>query len=89
MSAKITLRNGKVLEPNGGVIGLNNGPDFQIHEGWDGAYQVFDPDDIYNPADILTIVEAIEVCDLMIARWQEYKRSLTESAQTSPRTADR
>ncbi len=78
----IKLRSGKELDPNRGFIGLSD--KFEISEGYDSeiyryAHRTdFGYEEDEDPANnsLLTDEECVELCDYMIARWNEFKISL-------------
>ena len=90
MSDYLKLSNGKQIYCHGGIIGLSEKPTddhsyWSPSQGWDaglppesfGPY--FSSDDL--EFDHITKVEMLEICDIMIARWQEYKKFVSEQKE--------
>lgn len=78
---RIKFSTGKEIEPNAGYVGLS--PDFGISEGYDGTYCDYDEYleivDNAEPGDhnVLTHQEQLELCVIMISRWQAFMDKLT------------
>lgn len=76
----LTLSSGKILQVNCGFVGLN--PAFEISEGYDGPINKFEEESQWNetltPEDSWTITrtEQIELCNIMLTRWQTFKNKL-------------
>ncbi len=78
----LKLKNGKEIYANCGIIGLGPKPEEEYErwsptEGYDGGFpnvtysEYFDGDLNYTH---LTKNEMLEVCDIMIERWQDFKK---------------
>lgn len=72
MANEITLKSGKRLSPNCGFIGLNQ--KFQVSEGYDDVWVADYIDEEMN--NYLTPEERLEVCELMVQRWTDYKNQV-------------
>ncbi len=90
MTDKLKLKNGKEISVNGGIIGLSAKPDdpsyeWSPSEGWDSGI----PDATYSEYfekkhlkyDHITKAEMLEICDIMLARWQEFKSYVEEQKE--------
>lgn len=78
MSEKLKLSTGKILDANDGVVGLGVAPEFTIGLGADDKLYGFEESyfEGYPEPDndwYLTRKERLELCDIMIARWQAFK----------------
>lgn len=79
------LSTGKKVDPNRGVIGLGPAPEFALCEGYDGDLTKFedaiewDPDTLPDSPYCFTQPEQLEICEIMLARWQAYKTFLLSS----------
>jgi hypothetical protein len=63
----MTLSTGKYINANRGIIGL--GPELTtIYDGYDGVIDDVDPD--YRE---LSKIERIEIANIMIKRWMDYR----------------
>jgi hypothetical protein len=56
---------GEILECEGAIVGI--GPDLKLYQGCM---------DVLDPHVVLTLGEAEELADSMIALWQEYRQKL-------------
>ena len=90
MNDYLTLSNGKKIYCNGGIIGLSKQDDnyrevWHPNYGWDGGladatyFPHFSEDDLEY--DHITKAEMLEICDIMIARWQDYKKFVLEQKE--------
>lgn len=76
----ITLKTGKVFDPNCGFIGLNEKG--EVGEGSDQNTYCYEDcleyDPTAEPTDncMLTKAELAEIADLMIGRWQAFRKTL-------------
>ena len=78
----INFKSGRVLEIGGGgdeVIGI--GADLEVTEGYDHFLSLWPPDsadekDWWLDEPPLTAAEKVEICDVMIDRWQRLKTQL-------------
>lgn len=79
---KIRLSTGKEVYANHGIIGLGPEPEFQMSEGYDGMLTPFETEHAWDEdlketdSWVLSLAERIEICNLMIARWQTLKTRL-------------
>lgn len=83
MTHNLKLKNGKIISINGGIIGLGIKPDdygnnrWSPSEGWDAGFPKATYDEYFYKDELeyehLTKAEMLEVCDVMIARWNEFK----------------
>lgn len=78
MSRELKLSTGKILEGHAGIIGLGVAPYFELGSGADDVLLNFEENrfDEYPKLDnpgFLTRQERLELCDIMIARWQAFK----------------
>jgi hypothetical protein len=79
------LSTGKEVDANCGIIGLGPAPEYTIGEGYDGHLEKYGDrkgwDDEAKPTDpySYTREEQIEIADIMIARWQEFKLSVASA----------
>ena len=75
MGDDIILKSGKIIKPNGGFVSINQNLD--IAEGWDGGMPLIPTDDYYDEdkyAEKLTKEETLELADIMINRWQQFRK---------------
>lgn len=76
--SEIKLKNGKVISPNGGYIGINEKLD--ISQGYDNVFITEDSewyaDD--DSSDKVSNEELKELCDIMIDRWIGLKAVISE-----------
>lgn len=85
----MALSTGKDLYANREIVGLT--PDFELTEGYDGPinkyeeYRDFIDEDV-QPADsyVVTRQEQVEVADIMILRWQEFRASVVRKMDAEP-----
>lgn len=77
----IVLSTGRHLKPNFGMIGINE--DGEVGEGKDGdlsdSYQQLDGN--FDSFEEFTAAEHIELADIMIARWTEFKKRAAERGE--------
>ncbi len=72
----LKLSNGREVYANGGIIGLDE--QMRLFEGYDGAINYPAPDwlsetEVDEISRYLTSSEAVELADIMIARWQAFR----------------
>lgn len=72
----IRFSTGKEMNFYCGFVGLN--PEFEISQGFDGLVYPYEDNSIDEPTDswLLNKTEQLELCDIMIKRWSEFKASL-------------
>lgn len=78
MSEQLKLFTGKIIDATEGIIGLGIGPKFELGSGADDTLYEFEENEYegYPESDniaYLTRQERLELCEIMIARWQAYK----------------
>lgn len=72
MASEIKLHNGKVLYANQGIIGIDE--NLELYHGYDGSFpEYFDASD-----GVLIKAEQIEVANIAIQRWKEFRRKAKE-----------
>lgn len=77
----LTLKNGKKIYCNLGIIGLDPKPEegeWTISQGYDGGVPYATYSQYWGKGDeefldYITKAEMLEICDIMIARWNEFK----------------
>ena len=81
----LILSTGKRVYAFGNVIGLDINPErlrsrYRLHGGWDDDIHVIvDACDNWDDSS-LSIPEALEITDLMIAEWTKYRNDISEKA---------
>lgn len=80
MSDNLKLSNGKEVYANCGIVGLAPKPEndeiWMPSEGYDGGFPTPTFSPFYEAGESsaeITKFEMLEVCDIMITRWKEYK----------------
>lgn len=81
----IKLKSGKIISPNRNFLGITRAfnydtrkfdGEWEISEGYDNELwlEEYDNNDKYIP--VFTQSELIEIADIMIERWNEFKRDV-------------
>lgn len=70
----IVLKSGRVVYANGGIFGLSS--ELEVSEGYDSTVH-WPPREYETLEDSLTAEDMHEIADIMIARWQVFKNTLT------------
>ncbi len=70
----VFFSSGRKIYANGLIVGIGPGPEFDLHEGYDGGVEW--PPTFPEDEDVLTTDDMRELADMMIDRWQKFKATL-------------